>query len=258
MLLEAGFGAPLPAGWVSDPSSTDGPDNIAGYAGYRFNHEAENYAVRFRVYLPDLGRWAQRDPVGYLGSSMNLYEYAFSDPVRYLDPDGLCPTCDASGNVQDALGKGYNQQHISETEFRVVSTALMAGLALATPVDEVGAGWWLGAKAVNAARKALKAAREARRAKKAADAAKAADRAADAQEKCKDAAKGLRKQVEKHKKKLKDYKSNPDKYDDKGFLKDAPPDRRQKIIDSRIRGLENSIKNYQEQIKRIEDAGGGG
>jgi len=80
----------LPEGWISDPSDDDGPDNSMGYAGYVFNAEREDYSVRFRVYSPELGRWMQRDPIGYLGGG-NLYEYVYGMPMVFVDPAGLFP-----------------------------------------------------------------------------------------------------------------------------------------------------------------------
>ena len=79
----------LPSGWISDPSSSDGPDNSIGYAGYVYNHEREDYTVRFRNYNPELGRWMQRDPIGYLAGQNSLYEYISSAPMTWLDAMGL-------------------------------------------------------------------------------------------------------------------------------------------------------------------------
>ncbi len=62
---------------------------------------------------------------------------------------------------------------------------------------------------------------------------------------------GLKKQVEIHKKRLADYKKNPDAFDNKGFLKNAPPERRKKIIETRIRNLENQIKDFEKQIDNL-------
>jgi hypothetical protein len=66
---------------------------------------------------------------------------------------------------------------------------------------------------------------------------------------------GLQKQLDKHLKKLEDYKANPDKFDNKGFLKHASPELRQKIIDGRIRSLEKQNENFRNLINQ---AGGGG
>jgi RHS repeat-associated protein len=87
-ILGSGSPSKLPDGWVSDPSSTSGPDNSIGYAGYVFNHEREDYSVRHRNYNPELGRWMQRDPIGYKGGP-NLFEYVMGHPINYVDPSGL-------------------------------------------------------------------------------------------------------------------------------------------------------------------------
>ena len=43
---------------------------------------------------PELGRWARRDPLGYV-DGMSLYEYVASKPTRASDPYGRdCPGCD--------------------------------------------------------------------------------------------------------------------------------------------------------------------
>jgi RHS repeat-associated protein len=62
----------------------------------------------------------------------------------------------------------------------------------------------------------------------------------------------LRQQIAVHKQKLKEYLSDPDKFDNKGFLKNAPNDQiRQRIIDSRARHLESEIKTFEDNIKKI-------
>jgi len=43
------------------------------FCGYRFDPESGLYHVRRRVYHPTLGRWLQRDPLGYV-DGMGLYE----------------------------------------------------------------------------------------------------------------------------------------------------------------------------------------
>ena len=46
--------------------------------------------------------------------------------------------------------------------------------------------------------------------------------------------------------------NNPDAFDNQGLLKNAPtPDIRQKIIDGRIRHLQQEIKAFQDQIDQI-------
>jgi hypothetical protein len=47
--------------------------------------------VRFgaRDYDPDMGRWTNKDPIGFAGGDTNVYAYVGSDPVNDLDPTGL-------------------------------------------------------------------------------------------------------------------------------------------------------------------------
>ncbi len=57
------------------------------YCGYRFDPETQLYYVRNRTYSPVLGRWIQRDPIGYDGG-INLYGYVGDHPVAATDPTG--------------------------------------------------------------------------------------------------------------------------------------------------------------------------
>ncbi len=95
-------------GWISAIDSSSGPDNSIGYAGYVFNPEREDYAVRFRVYDPQLGRWLTRDPIGYVDGSL-LFEYSRSSPVVNQDPSGLKITINMNkkntSTVVDAMNK---------------------------------------------------------------------------------------------------------------------------------------------------------
>ncbi len=59
--------------------------------------------------------------------------------------------------------------------------------------------------------------------------------------------------IKTHKKKLADYIKNPSKYDNKGFLKNAPTDKiRDKIIKQRINHLRKEINTFENNIKKIK------
>jgi len=62
--------------------------NRKGYAGYEFDVSVEAYHVRHRVYVPELGRWTKRDPIGYV-DGMSLYEYVKSSSIGHSDSMGL-------------------------------------------------------------------------------------------------------------------------------------------------------------------------
>ena len=65
------------------------------FCGYRYDPETRLYYVRNRMFLTDtggasVGRWLQRDPIGYAGG-INLYEYVEGRAVVTVDPDGTNP-----------------------------------------------------------------------------------------------------------------------------------------------------------------------
>lgn len=60
------------------------------FCGYYRDRETFLYQVRHRHYHPALGRWLQRDPIGY-EAGWNLYEYVGGGPTGLLDPQGLKP-----------------------------------------------------------------------------------------------------------------------------------------------------------------------
>jgi hypothetical protein len=63
----------------------------------------------------------------------------------------------------------------------------------------------------------------------------------------------LEKRVQEHQRKLDAYRADPDKFDNKGFLKNAPtPEIRNNIIESRIRHLESEIRTFQNQIDNLK------
>jgi len=98
------WGAALPAGQISF-TTAGGPDNSIGWDGYVFNPATGDYIVRWRTYIPALGNWMNRDPLGYVDGP-SLYLYASDSPLQFLDPFGLAAKaspycCDA--NTSDAL-----------------------------------------------------------------------------------------------------------------------------------------------------------
>jgi len=58
-----------------------------GHQGLMHDKEFGLIYNRARYLSPKLGRFLQRDPMGYV-DGMNLYEYVGSGPVTYLDPPG--------------------------------------------------------------------------------------------------------------------------------------------------------------------------
>ncbi|MEZ9526804.1 RHS repeat-associated core domain-containing protein [Enterovibrio norvegicus] len=67
------------------------------------------------------------------------------------------------------------------------------------------------------------------------------------------AIRGLDDQVADHEKKLADYKADPDAFDNKGFLTNASPELREKIINSRVKSLEKQINTFKRDIDAIRN-----
>ncbi|MBS2037938.1 hypothetical protein JST97_23330, partial [bacterium] len=63
------------------------PYTWVGGLGVRFDEASTLYYMRHRWYDPTLQRFISRDPLGTRGGA-NLYEYADSNPGRFVDPTG--------------------------------------------------------------------------------------------------------------------------------------------------------------------------
>jgi RHS repeat-associated protein len=81
--------------------SSPGVASRTGYAGYQWDQTLGAYHIRYRVYLPDIGRWTRRDPLGYV-DGMGLYEIVRARAVALLDPLGLAS--------RDCQGVAYRDQ----------------------------------------------------------------------------------------------------------------------------------------------------
>jgi len=60
------------------------------YTGRIYEPETKLYDYRWRTQSPKLGRFLQRDPIGYK-AGLNLFSYVWNSPLNWLDPFGLLP-----------------------------------------------------------------------------------------------------------------------------------------------------------------------
>lgn len=59
-----------------------------GFAGGLYDYQTGLVRFGARDYDPEVGRWTATDPIGFNGETSNLYQYAFGNPVVFVDMQG--------------------------------------------------------------------------------------------------------------------------------------------------------------------------
>ncbi|MFH1730646.1 MAG: RHS repeat-associated core domain-containing protein, partial [Planctomycetota bacterium] len=112
--------------WTSNDDGT-AYDNVILFAGYYRDPETWFYHVRNRFYHAELGRFLQRDPIGY-ADGMSLYEYVGSNPMHMVDPAGTAKKCvprlllEAGAKPRDNLTNGFGAWYWNWWGQRIVWT----------------------------------------------------------------------------------------------------------------------------------------
>ena len=72
---------------LSQEEAIPNPFKYVGQFGV-MDEENGLFYMRARYYDPEVGRFINKDPIGFLGG-LNIYAYVENNPVNHIDPEGL-------------------------------------------------------------------------------------------------------------------------------------------------------------------------
>jgi RHS repeat-associated protein len=112
-----------------------------GFAGGLY--DSDTGLVRFgaRDYDPHVGRWTNKDPIGFAGGDTNLYNYVGSDPVNNTDVLGLLNPIKGLTAFMN-LGNSVRLILAGGTKFVIGFVALETGVGVPVGLASAGMGVW--------------------------------------------------------------------------------------------------------------------
>jgi len=95
--------------------------NTRLWTGQQYQPDIGLYLFPKRTYMPSIGRFLQRDPLGYV-DGMNQYEYVGSSPTNGIDPLGLSFLgYDSWGDWFSSIGEGAKTLFTGNNDLRLLN-----------------------------------------------------------------------------------------------------------------------------------------
>jgi RHS repeat-associated protein len=254
--------------WSPGNAQEDSPLKFTGHerdADPSGGNAALDY-MHARYYRSGWGRFLSVDPTWSSADlrrpqSWNRYSYGLNNPVLNADPDGRC-----SPAVVDCAAEGFAVGNVPGAVVGIgVGIALATGLSTVDLVslgnsDRGGSSGerfaenWIRQNNANHMAEKLNASQANSRSSASNDNSSATPQDPKNDKSREKAIKSLEQRIDEHKRKLEAYKANPDAFDNKGILKNAPnAEVRQGIIDGRIKHLEHEIQTFQNQVDALRN-----
>ena len=239
----AGYDDYYPFGMVMDGRSgnTSNPDDLYKFTGKERDIETGYDYFGARFYDSRIGRWLSVDPLADKYPGWSPYNYTMNNPLRFVDPDGRFvgdPITVSVAGAAVVIGTG------------ILVTAAILDAAKNNP-GKIPSQWEVGASLLKTGLQAYNDIKNWFTEEQ--KTSGAGSGGAQTREQLESAKESHEDQIKTHEQKLKEYMENPEAGDNKGTLKNAKPEVKEKIINGRIKVLKETIKKHQKELEKVTD-----